>query len=136
MIKFFYSGCYEKLPNEPVTYLSRLTLHIVLYSLADKFDVAKLGELAIANFREVLTQSWSPGDYLPCVPAIYESTPDSNTGLRRVIVEYAVNGKQNYSRWKMDQSLFEAAFIEAPRFGWDCFLLLQRSSTNKLEWGP
>ena len=133
MIKFFYSGFYEELPDGDVTLLSRLTFNVEMYSLADKYDVPKLGELAIAHFQETLTETQSPGDYLPCVRAIYESTPDSNTGLRRVIVKYVVN--RNIKRvWRMSEPLLKAAFIEAPQFGWDCFLLLQKSTANKLEW--
>ena len=135
MIRFFYSGCYKKLPDGDVTHLSRLTLHVEMYSLADKYDVSKLGEAAIANFQEALTNTQGSDDYLPCVRAIYESTPDSNTGLRSVIVTHVVNRYNTY-RYKMRRTLLEAAFIEAPQFGWDCFLLLQNITDNKLEWEP
>lgn len=131
MIKFFYSGCYEELLDGHDTLLSCLTLHIEMYSLADKYDVPKLGELAIANFKATLTVTKSSGDYLPCVRAIYESTPDSNTGLRRVIVDYVVNRNSAY-RGKISEPLLKAAFIEAPQFGWDCFLLLQKTTQNGL----
>lgn len=129
MIRFFYSGCYKEFPDGDVTPTPRLTLHIEMYSLADKYDVPKLGEVAAVYFHKALEDSKSSGDYLPCVPAIYESTPDSNTGLRSVIVKYVVN---RGAKQELSKSLLKAAFIEAPQFGWDCFFQFQRH-INK-EW--
>lgn len=57
MIGYFYSGTYaenldEDDTDEDATLLSRLTLHLEMYRLADKYDVSGLMELALANFKK------------------------------------------------------------------------------------
>lgn len=142
MIKYFYTDFYAALPADD-TPLSRLTLHIEMYSLADKFDVPGLGERAIAYFKETLATARSPADYMPCAGIIYESTPESNTRLRNLITGHVVESYMT-EKWERSDPLLKAAFMEAPAFGWDCFLRLQEGPQGpwnagwrrlgKLDW--
>lgn len=145
MIGYFYSGTYAENLDEDDTdeddkFLSRLTLHIEMYCLADKYDVSGLMELALANFKTVLATLPSPADCVPCVRTIYELTPDSNTILRDVIVDHlVVNYGDMVRMWKGSEPLLKAEFIEVPQFGWDFFERLKQwlrtnSSWSKYQW--
>lgn len=134
MIKYFYTDFYAGLPADE-TPLSRLTLHIEMYSLADKFDVPGLEERATAYFKETLATAPSPADYMPCAGIIYESTPESNTRLRDLITGHVVESYMTEKREKRSDPLLKAAFIEAPAFGWDCFLRLQKGPQDPWNAG-
>ena len=128
MIEFFYSGCYDEYPHPDLTHPSPFKLHLEMYSLADKYDIPKLGKLAIDYFRDALdiddsaiaTDDRKQVGYLSWVRAVYESTPDSNTGLRRAIVEHVVNCDSG-DEGIMSNPRMKATFVEVPQFGWDCF---------------
>ena len=75
----------------------RLALHLDMYILADKYDIASLGELAKNKFEGVVEQSrpsfFSKGrglvhPVLEMIPRIYAATDRHNGGLRDVVVQY------------------------------------------------
>ena len=77
----------------------QLALHVDMYVLADKYDIASLGALAIKKFQvssgqvhhEPETDSLSQNKLaiLTNIPRIYALTSDHNSGLRDIVVEYA-----------------------------------------------
>lgn len=134
MIKYFYMGFYAALPADD-TPLSRLTLHIEMYSLADKYDVPGLEARAMAYFKETLATARCPAVYMPCADIIYESTPESNTKLRDLITDHVVECYM-IEKWESSDPLLKAAFMEVPAFGWDCFLRLYKGVRDpwKADW--
>lgn len=133
MIKYFYMDFYAALPADD-TPLSRLTLHIEMYSLADKYDVPGLEARAMAYFKQTLDTARSPADYMPCAGLIYESTPETNTRLRNLITGHVVECYMT-EKWERSDPLLKAAFMEAPAFGWDCFLRLQKGPKDPWNAG-
>lgn len=77
----------------------QLSLHVDMYVLADKYDIASLGALAIKKFqassgqahREPETSSLSQSKLaiLGNIPRIYALTAEHNSGLRELVAEYA-----------------------------------------------
>lgn len=135
MVEYFYSGDYHDAAAEQNENLVRLTLHIGIYSLADKYDVPGLGALAMTYFQAILSKGAKArrkDDCMPCVRSIYESTPDSNTGLRDLFVDHVVESYMN-DKWKKSEPLLKAAFLEIPQFGWDCFLRIQNGPNETMN---
>ena len=77
----------------------QLSLHVDMYILADKYDIASLGALALKKFqtsmgqarREPETDSLSQSKLaiLSNIPRIYALTSEHNSDLRDLVVEYA-----------------------------------------------
>ena len=77
----------------------QLSLHVDMYILADKYDIASLGVLALKKFRTSLGQarrepeteslSQSKLAVLGNIPRIYALTSEHNSDLRDIVVEYA-----------------------------------------------
>ena len=61
------------------------TLHTSMYALADKYAIPSLSLICIAKFQSV-TKTTTLWPLLKLVPAIYESTPDSDRGLRDILI--------------------------------------------------
>ena len=77
----------------------QLSLHIDMYILADKYDIASLGALALKKFEKSVGQarrepesdslSQSKKAILGNIPRIYALTSAHNSGLRDLVAEYA-----------------------------------------------
>ena len=86
----------------PHVTIRQLSLHVDMYVLADKYDIASLGELAKKKFRSLPKQSGLDTPSLPVlemIPRIYAVTGEHNRGLRDVIVEYA-RVQRTRTEWK------------------------------------
>lgn len=85
MMKFFYKK--EYFPSKDgVT--SPLHFVAMVYQVADKYLVPQLKEQSLERFRSLLTSDWDLNDpsdldgFLSATAVIYESTPQSDRGLR------------------------------------------------------
>ncbi|KAF2023849.1 hypothetical protein EK21DRAFT_80003, partial [Setomelanomma holmii] len=66
--------------NEP------LTIHATMYALGDKYQVEGLCDLAKEKFRSCLHHHAHSEDFISAVQTIHSTTPESNRGLRDVVV--------------------------------------------------
>ena len=71
---------------------TRLHVHAQMYSLGDKYDLPGLKNEAVRRFKEDVK---IPGDrksetltLLSVVPTVYTTTPDSDRGLRNLLVQH------------------------------------------------
>lgn len=64
-----------------------LSIHADMYALGDKYQVKGLCTLAASKFSACLHHHWDSKDFITAVQAVYSSTPDSNRGLRDVVVK-------------------------------------------------
>ena len=95
MLQFLYSSTYR-------TSTKDLESHVEMYALGDEFDLPRLCQVARTRFREDLPSGYRTAEqnvFLKMIPRIYESTPESNRGLRDVAVWYA---RQNYNTYTRD----------------------------------
>ena len=119
-----------KVSMSPMT-SRHLSLHVDMYILADKYDIASLGELAKKKFEEVAKQCSpfsSKCPILDTIPRIYAVTGEHTRGLRDVVVEYARLQRtkidnRNIFTDKIDTSPFtdqiESLFESVPEFAVD-----------------
>lgn len=64
------------------------SVDVEMYALADKYDIPALAALAAAKFDHTCTLNWHPTSFLETIPRVYDSTLESNQGLRAVVVEH------------------------------------------------
>jgi hypothetical protein len=66
---------------------SDLLLHAKVYALAEKYAVDGLKGLALTKFKSLAFQCWDTSDFLGAVSETYNSTIDTDRGLRDVVLE-------------------------------------------------
>ena len=57
----------------------------LVYSIADKYDIEGLKVLAKAKFEILARVAWSLQDYPAVVAKVFDTTPDTDMGLRDVV---------------------------------------------------
>jgi hypothetical protein len=75
----------EKAPNT-VEVDNPLTIHATMYALGDKYQVDGLSQLAREKFESCLHHHAHSEDFVTAVQLVYSSTPDTNRGLRDVVL--------------------------------------------------
>lgn len=109
--------------------VTRLHVHAHMYSLGDKYDIPSLKKEARQRFsKDVII----PGDkksetltLLSVVNLIYTSTPDSDRGLRNLVV------RQIYQRYAIASKHFVDDFetaLQVPHFARDSIVLHRKRS--------
>ncbi|KAJ5755166.1 BTB/POZ domain protein [Penicillium manginii] len=108
MMKFFYQKEYFPPRDDSLTPLRFLA---TVYQVADKYLVPQLKEHSIEKFRYVLKKDWNFNDpdnfddFLSATALIYESTPQSDRGLRDLVVDKALECLSNFGERKGFQEL-------------------------------
>ncbi|EXF84622.1 BTB/POZ domain-containing protein [Colletotrichum fioriniae PJ7] len=64
-----------------------LLLHAKVYTIAEKYAVDGLKDLAVAKFKVAAAQAWDPNDFLHAATEAYTSTIDTDRGFRDVVLE-------------------------------------------------
>ncbi|KAK2777408.1 BTB/POZ domain-containing protein, partial [Colletotrichum kahawae] len=64
-----------------------LLLHAKVYSIAEKYAVDGLKDLAVAKFKDAAAQAWEPNDFLCAATEAYTSTIDTDRGFRDAVIE-------------------------------------------------
>jgi hypothetical protein len=88
-------------------------LHAQMYAMGDKYDISALKAYSLTRFRRVIaTQSHlSVADLATSITEAYETTPDSDRGLRDVVLDVA--GK-NVVKLTRDDA-FSRMAVDIPR---------------------
>jgi hypothetical protein len=76
-----------RMPDNSIEVANPLTIHATMYALADKYQVDGLSQVAKAKFQESLDRHVDSEDFIAAVQLTYRNTPESNRGLRDVIVQ-------------------------------------------------
>lgn len=115
MINYMYQLDYTYEPKaEHET--SHMMIDVLMYAIADKYDMPGLKRLALLKFTALVNASWRTAAFPTAIKAIYETTPDSDRGLRDVVIKKSA---------EHSQTLFKAAngfkdmLQEAPGFASD-----------------
>ena len=93
-------------------------LHAAMYALADRWDLAVLKDVALANFSHYGSTPQYLLEFLESIPLVYSSTPDSNRCLRDVTVQKVTRAPHLFLREDIKES-FQQAVAEVPDFSWD-----------------
>jgi hypothetical protein len=92
-----------------------LTFHASLYGVAEKYECPDLKELCRNAYIRSLSGQFSTSDFISSIHVVYETTPETDEGLRK----WAVIVSQGYkSRLQLHPS-FKALFTSRPDFSWE-----------------
>ncbi|KAL8748532.1 MAG: hypothetical protein Q9184_007236 [Pyrenodesmia sp. 2 TL-2023] len=64
-----------------------ITNNVLIYALADKYDISLLKDLAKDKFSARSTLKWDDESLLTVLELVYNTTPSSDQGLRKIISE-------------------------------------------------
>ena len=100
--------------DEESSYVSELHTHAQMYALSDEYDIQDLREEALWKFEQAIKAKKGHSDEFPylveVIATVYATTPDSDRGLRDVIVAF---GAENLERMR-DLPEFKSAVIRVP----------------------
>ena len=92
-----------------------LTFHASLYGVADKFECESLKDDCQNAYIRALYGSFSILDFISSINVVYETTPETDIGLRK----WAVFVAQGYKAMLQSHPSFKALFMSRPDFSWD-----------------
>ena len=102
--------------DEELSYVSELHTHAEMYAIAEVYDIKDLKEEALWKFEKDIKDKQGHNDELKhvteVIPTVYATTPDSDRGLRDVVVAFGV---KNLERMK-DLAEFKNAAIQVPLY--------------------
>ena len=107
MLSFLYNSHY-------LSPAGNLAVHVDMYAMGDIFDLPRLSKYAQYKFIESLNRISDEKTFLSLIPRIYESTPESDRGLRDVAVWKARRRYYDYTK-NLDH---KDAFDEALKSTW------------------
>ena len=85
-----------KSPQEPDGTSHLITL-AKMYAIADKYGIKGLQSLSQDKFKLAAANNWNHSDLPSAIYTVYTSTPDSNTGLRDIVVNL-ISGRMSLLR--------------------------------------
>ncbi len=63
----------------------RILNNVLVYAMADKYDIEPLKELAKEKFGKLMSAKWPHHDLVSILTSVYETTPASDKGLRSIL---------------------------------------------------
>ncbi|KAL8806374.1 MAG: hypothetical protein Q9182_001404 [Xanthomendoza sp. 2 TL-2023] len=103
--------------------VSALLNNVLVYALADKYNIQNLKELSKAKFEIRSSEEWQVQDILAVLPLVYETTPTTDRGLRDVML--------NVCSSQMDRLVSNEKFREIVHNGAElAFDLLARTQST------
>ncbi|KAJ9645808.1 hypothetical protein H2201_003612 [Coniosporium apollinis] len=93
-----------------------LILHAKMYAIAEKYGIKGLKSLARSKFSTQIEQHWSSAELPETIQDVYETTVDSDRGLRDIVVQ-TFRAHPELARRKD----IEAVVRETPGVAWDLF---------------
>ena len=135
-MEFFYRGEYTPCRSSgPISAFWKVSFHVAMYALADRFYIKRLGDFAVSRVEESLKHyrlvnggatGQFPAVLLAIIPQIYESTPDTNCGLRDIVVSHVWLHRNLLTSNTVDKA-FKDLYAAQPQFALD---LLDKSMNS------
>ena len=121
MIDFLYRGDYQTDVDSGEQH--HAVLHAAMFAVADKYNIAALGDAAKVKFQKSIKSIvWiSPdiGSFMDVIEYVYSTTPESNRGLRDIVVrQIQILGTQITADPKLNSRL-EGIIASTPSFAMD-----------------
>ena len=136
--------------NEESSHISELHTHAQMYALGDEYDLKDLKEEALWKFKMTIVAIKGHNDELKqlieVIPTVYATTPESDRGLRNVIVATGVLNMERLTTLPEFKSVetrvpdylieVQAAFPEANRLQHEAWRFKENCSYCQLtdEW--
>lgn len=119
MLYFFYHHDYNYSSDS-----SELKRHVMLYAIADKYDILGLRQLAQDKFRKAMGFYWQKDEFLAAIRLIYLTTPPQRTGLRVSVLSHLTERQNARFKTMMLMDEFRELMAEVGEFGRDIALRL------------
>ena len=121
MVDYLYTGnyslMYEKSDPEMQCKLGALSVHAVMFALADKYLIEGLKGLAQYYFCKVLRGQLSILDFLHSMRDVYQLTPESVRELRDQALYFArENLPESLGKSCQVRQAYEQMFVDVPEF--------------------
>ena len=65
--------------------------NVLVYAVADKYDIPELKELAKRKFQGLMNNEWFNVEFEAVRNAVFESTPSQDTGLRQILFQICID---------------------------------------------
>ncbi|KAH6692789.1 hypothetical protein BKA61DRAFT_499615, partial [Leptodontidium sp. MPI-SDFR-AT-0119] len=118
---FFYTSNYIEPANESGEIRFEIRTAIIIYILADKYDVPALMELAERRFKFSLSLGLTEEDYLSAVSDVY-TLPVPTNALKAITVEHARRRFRGMLQGPKSD-LVQTALLQIPEFALDIILV-------------
>lgn len=93
------------------------SLHVEMYALADQYDIPALAVLAKYKLNVICEIEWDSKSFLGIVPRVYETTLESNQGLRAVVLDHARKHSNHFMKDELLKASFTSLLESTPEFG-------------------
>ena len=121
MLKFFYTGNYNEPANESGGIRFEIRTAVIIYILADKYDIPALMELAERRFKFSLSLGLSEEDYLSAVSDVY-TLPVPTNALKAIIIEHTRRRFRGMLQGPKSD-LVQTTVLQIPEFALDIILV-------------
>ena len=91
----------------------RMTNSVLVYAVAEKYDIPDLKDLAKAKFQNLAWSKWPHDNFYTLAEAVFSTTPDTNMGLRQVVLDICEKHSEDILRKEGSK----AVFLEVPAIG-------------------
>ncbi|KAI0096202.1 hypothetical protein GGR51DRAFT_553681 [Nemania sp. FL0031] len=94
MVYYFYHFRYdlaetltEDVDTDASPMPSALVLHVLIYALAEKYNIQGLKASALEEFKAAVTEQWDADGFLEAAREAYLSTVEADRGMRDIVVD-------------------------------------------------
>ena len=75
-------SCESATPHDP-----RMMNNVLVYAIADKYDIPELKDLAKCKFDYLARSKWPHDDFHAVTEAVFSTTSDGDMGLRQIVLD-------------------------------------------------
>ena len=92
----------------------RMMNDVLVYAVAEKYDIPELKDLAMHKFRTLASSRWSQDDFHVATEAVFSTTPETDIGLRQIVLDICKEHSEDILRDKEFRAMiFENKAIAA-----------------------
>ena len=85
---------------------SRMMNNVLVYAIAEKYDISELKDLAKHKFRTQTSAAWPLDDFHAVTEAVFSTTPETDTGLRQIVMDICGEHSEDILRDKESRLMF------------------------------
>ena len=95
------------------THDPRMMNNVLVYAVAEKYDIPDLKDLAKTKFQNLAWSKWPHDHFYALAEAVFSTTPDTDMGLRQIVLDLCEQHFQDILKNKE----FRVGFLEIPAIG-------------------
>lgn len=85
---------------------SRMMNNVLVYAIAEKYDIPELKQLAKRKFEILACSKWPHDDFHAVIEVAFSTTPDGDMGLRRIVLDICEDHFQDILKQKESRAGF------------------------------